>query len=170
MWRLSRIWAGVRVALCQGVLTRSLSGTKVKEEREVRAKEERRELSAFQLQTGRTCCGQSRWEGGAFWREGRQNSTLPGNPEVLGPVLGPGRNASLAVPKLRGFFSPFCSRRTFLLMELAAVSRCRSVAGINRLAKAEWNALKNHLPLPRCTRCPVPERELRCRRPTEIPV
>lgn len=48
-----------------------------------------------------------------------------------------GQKCFLGGSQVGGFFSPFCSRITFLLMELAAVSRCRSVAGINRLAKAE---------------------------------
>lgn len=70
-----------------------------------------------------------------------------GNQEVF-HTLGPRQKCFLGFPKLRGFLFPFCSRRTFLFVDLAAVNCCRSVAVPNRLPKAECNALKKGITCP----------------------
>lgn len=83
----------------------SLSGTKVKEEREVSAKEE----SAFSFSA-------SDWKNLLWATTLRRWGLLERGKAKLHTSQGRGRNASLAVPKLRGFFFP-----PFVLGELSSL-------------------------------------------------
>lgn len=64
-------------------------------------------------------------------------------------TLEPRQKCFLGVSQVEGFsFSPFILRRTFLFIELAAVSCCRSAAVLNGLAKGECSALKKEITCP----------------------